>query len=62
MYKKFGQLSFIIGFFFSLVSVVLFINALFKQNSDMVSIYTSIVFIVFGITMIYLSSKEKAND
>ncbi len=62
MYKKFGQLSFIIGFFFTLVSIVLFINALLKQTSDKVSIYTSIVFVIFGITMIYLSSKEKADD
>ncbi|MFM9911265.1 MAG: hypothetical protein ACKVOW_18140 [Chitinophagaceae bacterium] len=62
MYKRFGQLSFIIGFFFILVSVVLFINTMFKQIFDNVSIYTSIAFMVFGLTMIYLSSREKTDN
>ena len=62
MYKKLSQLSFVIGLFFSIVSVILFVNALLSQSGERISIYTGIAFLAFGLLMIYLSNKEKADD
>ena len=62
MYKKITQLSFVIGLFFSIVSIILFVNALVNQSGNPISIYTGITFLAFGLLMIYLSNKEKADD
>jgi len=62
MYKKLSQLSFVIGLFFALVSLVLFGNALLNNIPGRLNIYTGIVFLIFGIVMIYLSSKEKMDE
>lgn len=62
MYKKITQLSFVIGLFFSIVSIILFVNALVNQSGNRISIYTGISFLTFGLLMIYLSNKEKADD
>ncbi len=62
MYKKLSQLSFVIGLFFSIVSVILFVNALLNQSGERISIYTGIAFLAFGLLMIYVSNKEKADD
>lgn len=62
MFKKLSQLSFVIGLFFALVSLVLFGNALINDARNPLNIYTAIVFLLFGILMIYLSSKEKVDD
>ena len=62
MYKKITQLSFVIGLFFSIVSIILFVNALVNQSGNRISIYTGISFLTFGLLMIYLSNKGKADD
>jgi len=62
MYKKLSQLSFVIGLFFSIVSLVLFGNAILNNTPGRMNVYTGIVFLLFGILMIYLSSKEKVDD
>jgi multisubunit Na+/H+ antiporter MnhE subunit len=62
MYKKLSQLSFVIGLFFTLVSLVLFGNALINNARTPINIYTAIVFLLFGILMIYLSNKEKNDE
>jgi len=62
MYKKLSQLSFVIGLFFALVSLVLFGNALLTDARKPINIYTAIVFLLFGILMIYLSNKEKNDE
>jgi multisubunit Na+/H+ antiporter MnhE subunit len=62
MYKKLSQLSFVIGLFFALVSLVLFGNALINDARNALNIYTAIVFLLFGILMIYLSNKEKNDE
>ena len=62
MYKKLSQLSFVIGLFFSIVSLVLFGNAILNNTPGRMNVYTGIVFLMFGLLMIYLSSKEKLDD
>lgn len=59
MYKKLNQLSFVIGLFFTIVSLVLFINTLFTQTGRLVTVYTAVAFLIFGLFMIYVSSKER---
>ena len=62
MYKKLSQLSFVIGLFFSIVALVLFGNKLLTNSPGRINIYTGIVFLLFGLLMIYLSTKEKVDE
>ena len=59
MSGKFGQLSFVIGLFFSMVSLILFGNALLNNSMNGLSIYTAIVFLIFGLSMIFIKSGKK---
>jgi hypothetical protein len=59
MYKKFSQLSFVIGLFFSIVSLILVINAWLSEVSSGISLYTGIGFLIFGLGMMFLKSEEK---
>ena len=59
MYKKLSQLSFVIGLFFTLVSLVLFGNAMLNNARRTDKCLHGIVFLLFGLLMIYLSNKEK---
>ena len=59
MYKKFSQLSFVIGLFFSIVAVILFVNASFSRPEDnTLSLYTAIVFLIFGLGMMLVQNKD----
>ena len=58
MYKRFNQLSFVIGLFFFIVSLILFGNALFNNARSGINIYTALVFFVFGLLMIFIKSKN----
>lgn len=51
MYKKLNNLSFVIGAFFTIVSLILFINMLITGKTDTLSVSTASVFLVFGIAM-----------
>ena len=55
MYKKLSKLSFVIGAFFTIVSLILFANIFFSGKSDAVSLYSASVFLLFGITMMVAS-------
>ena len=58
MYKKFSQLSFVIGLFFSIVSMILFANALLSQALTGLNLYTAIVFLLFGLAMMFLKNEN----
>lgn len=60
MYKKFSQLSFVIGLFFFLVSIILFVHILLSEATGKINLYTAIVFIIFGIAM--MMAKERKED
>lgn len=62
MYNKLNQLSFVIGVFFTIMSVILFANILITGSVEKINIYSGISFLIFGVFMIYLSSKEKAEQ
>ena len=59
MYKKINQLSFVIGVFFTIVSLILFGNILFNDASGKLNLYTAITFLVFGVFMISIKNKEE---
>jgi len=53
MYKKLNKLSFVIGAFFTIVSIILFINALITGKNDALNIYSASVFLIFGLAMMF---------
>ena len=54
MFKRFTRLSFVIGLFFTVVSVILLVNAVSIQTGAGLNLYTAIVFLAFGLTMMFL--------
>ena len=59
MYKKLTQLSFVIGLFFSIASLILFGNMLLSKATNALNIYTSVSFLVFGIAMMLVKSRKE---
>ena len=59
MYKKFNQLSFVIGLFFFLVSLILFAHILLSEATGKINFYTAVVFLIFGVAMILAKDSEK---
>jgi uncharacterized membrane protein YesL len=58
MYKRFNELSFVIGLFFLLVSGILIINGLVNAAAkSSLTFYTGAAFLVFGIFMVLTKSK-----
>ena len=61
MLKRFNELNFVIGLFFSIVSLILLGNSLFnKELTGKLNIYTGIIFLIFGLLMIFI--KGNKND
>ena len=52
MYKKLNNLAFVIGVFFTVVAVILFINIFLTGRTDSLSIYSASGFLIFGVIMI----------
>lgn len=57
MLKKLNDLQFVIGLFFSVVSVILLLNVLLAGHSSNLNIYTGAGFLVFGLAMIFIKGK-----
>ena len=63
MLKRFNDLSFVIGLFFLLVSVILLVNTFVNGvDAGKLNLYTGIVFFVFGVFMVTLKGKPSNND
>ena len=60
MYKKFNKLSFVIGLFFFLVSLILFIHILLSDSTGKLNFYTAIAFLIFGVAM--MIARNPAED
>lgn len=61
MYKRLNELNFVIGLFFTIVSLILLAdNFLTKGSDDKLNLYTGIVFLIFGLFMINI--KTQKND
>jgi len=59
MYSRFTQLSFIIGLFFTIVSLILFANMIMNKGFSGLNIYTVISFLLFGICMMLVRAKRE---
>ncbi|MFL5746950.1 MAG: hypothetical protein ACJ751_19890 [Niastella sp.] len=57
MLKKLNDLQFVIGLFFSVVSVILLLNVLLDDHSSNLNIYTGSCFLVFGLAMMLIRGK-----
>jgi hypothetical protein len=63
MYKRLNELNFVIGLFFTIVSLILLVgNFLSKELSGSINLYTGIVFLVFGVFMIMIKSKRGVDE
>jgi hypothetical protein len=59
MYKRLNELNFVVGLFFTIVSVILFLDSfLNKPLSGKLSLYTALVFLTFGLFMIAIRTKK----
>jgi hypothetical protein len=60
MYKKLNDLQFVIGLFFSVVSVILLLNVLVGSNvQSKLNTLTGSGFLIFGLAMMLI---RKGND
>lgn len=63
MFRRFNELSFVIGLFFTLVAIILLGGYFFfSQLATSINLYTGLIFLVFGVLMMVIRSKAKAGD
>lgn len=61
MYKRLNELNFVIGLFFTIVSLILLAGSFLSQElSGKINIYTGIVFLIFGVVMIMIKGNKNA--
>jgi hypothetical protein len=59
MYKKLNDLQFVIGLFFSVVSVILLLNVMLGTNvAAKLNTLTGSGFLVFGVLMMLIRGKQ----
>ena len=51
MYKKLNNLAFVIGAFFTIVSLILYANLFIEGRFDNLSLYSASGFFIFGVVM-----------
>ena len=51
MYNKLNNLAFVIGAFFTIVSLILFGNVFLQGTYDNLSVFSAIGFLIFGVVM-----------
>jgi len=58
MYKRLNNLGFVIGIFFTIISLILLIGALLSDALDnTLDYYTGFTFLIFGFCMAYFNRK-----
>jgi hypothetical protein len=59
MFKRLNELNFVIGLFFTIVSLILLASVFFdKELSGKLNLYAGIVFLIFGLFMISVKSRK----
>ncbi|HEV8505053.1 MAG TPA: hypothetical protein VGQ53_06625 [Chitinophagaceae bacterium] len=62
MLKRLNELNFVIGVFFTIVSLILLVDTLLhKEGTGKLNLYTGITFLIFGVFMILLKT-DKSTD
>jgi LPXTG-motif cell wall-anchored protein len=59
MLNRLNELSFVIGAFFTVVSLILFGNLFIMPAPDKLSIFSAIGFLIFGLLMMLMRKKKK---
>lgn len=63
MPKRVTELSFIIGLFFTVVSLILLIGYFTSELlSSAKNMYAGIAFLIFGLFMIFITKEDKASS
>ncbi|WP_165760420.1 hypothetical protein [Niastella populi] len=57
MYKKLNDLQFVIGLFFSVVSLILLLGS---DLANKLNAYTGVSFLIFGLAMMFIRKANKA--
>ena len=61
MYKRLNELNFVVGLFFTIVSVILLLDSfLNKASSGKLTLFTALVFLTFGLLMIAIKTRKDA--
>lgn len=58
MLDRLNDLGFVIGAFFTIISIVLFANIFVMVLNDRLSIYTATTFLLFGLVMMFSRKKK----
>lgn len=59
MYKRLNELNFVIGLFFTIVSLILLVGSFISSElSGKINIYTGTVFLIFGLLMIFIKGNK----
>lgn len=58
MLNKLNELSFVIGVFFTIVSLILFGNMLIKGAMEPINLYSATTFMIFGLAMMFSGGKK----
>jgi len=59
MYKKLNDLQFVIGLFFSVVSMILLFNVMLGSNgTGKLNVFTGAGFLIFGLAMMLIRGKK----
>ena len=62
MHKRLNELNFVIGLFFTIVSLILLADNFFAKGSPgKLNLYTGMVFLVFGLLMIVIKTNRSAD-
>ena len=62
MLKRLNELNFVIGLFFTIVSLILLADTLLnKEGMGKLNLYTGITFFIFGVFMIFLKTDKSAD-
>lgn len=56
MLKRLNELNFVIGLFFTLVSVILLADFFLQKGTGKLNLYTGVAFLIFGVFMILLKT------
>jgi predicted membrane channel-forming protein YqfA (hemolysin III family) len=59
MNKRFNELSFVIGLFFTIVALILLVGWFFNnEEPGRINLYTGIAFLAFGLVMILIRKQD----
>ena len=61
MYKRLNELNFVIGLFFTIVSLILLIDNFSAKSPANLNLYTGLIFLVFGVFMIAIKTNKNAD-